>query len=322
MRSNEREQRMKILINLAIMVFISTISTVKAEDFKPNLKDLAYYMEQSAFVWDDNKHILRKFPNAYIDETPKHLVKYFFINRRDRDEQVLAIRGTQNHQNYFSDLNFLLKSSKELGIKVHRGFDQATLEVMNRVLPKIDKNRPLVITGHSLGGATSLLMGMYLSKRGYNLKHIVTYGQPRITNRKGLRKFRHLPFTRVVNKGDRVTMIPPKYITTFKHFGNRVLLTSRNDYEFTKDTKFAPADTQTPLANNEIKMWKAKQKRSYQLSQMSTAILEANPKAKFEDTKEYIDFLNVIFWGKNHMLEYYVDRLNHIVENSNDLEVK
>lgn len=74
--------------------------------------------------------------------------------------------------------------------------------------------KPIIVTGHSLGGALSLLAGLYLHEMGYNVIEWVGFGSP-----KSLVGMRKLPFeaTQYRNGTDPVTFVPPGIVFDYVH---------------------------------------------------------------------------------------------------------
>ncbi len=104
---------------------------------------------------------------------------------------------------------------------------------------------PIHITGHSLGGAIAVIIGMYFTKEGKEIEDITTFGQPKVTNVTGARVFSELPLTRVVNENDIVPLVPPisplqiKDLDIFWHMGTEVILMEDTSYSITSGVKSA-----------------------------------------------------------------------------------
>lgn len=73
-------------------------------------------------------------------------------------------------------------------MKLHPGFAHATAAILGKIKNHIDllqnhnKDKPIFVTGHSLGGAISLLTGYNLFKSGYPVRAVYAHAAPRIGN--------------------------------------------------------------------------------------------------------------------------------------------
>ena len=172
---------------------------------------------------------------------PATQVSYFLTHVNG--VQTVAIRGTANVQNVMVDLDVNLKQDTQLGIQVHQGFSSAALAVYHDLQSSIKKDQPIQTTGHSLGGAVALLLGMYLKQEGYQLASIITFGQPKVTNVGGAQQYSNLPLTRVVTTEDIVPLVPPlspfqlKELDIYWHNGEELILMQGNQYALTSGLK-------------------------------------------------------------------------------------
>ncbi len=88
-------------------------------------------------------------------------------------------------------------------------------EVSRGVAPSVAagrRQRPTVVTGHSLGGAlTTLFVMENSSKHKFDISTLCTFASPRVGNQEFARLFDLLPIDawRIVNTLDRVPMLPP-----------------------------------------------------------------------------------------------------------------
>lgn len=124
------------------------------------------------------------------------------------DILVLAFAGTdlQSANDVFTNLGgFLLREPTgsfaggstrgcSLGILrpirpcVHPGYYARAVAVFNNTTVRGALNsamadgRPIIVTGHSLGGAVAQLFGYYAAREGYAIDGVVTYGAPMIGN--------------------------------------------------------------------------------------------------------------------------------------------
>jgi triacylglycerol lipase len=94
------------------------------------------------------------------------------------------------------------------------------------------------VTGHSYGGAAAVIVLMLLKEDGLRLGQAMTFGQPKVTNRDGVRKYRSLPLLRFINDKDPVPLLPPFELFAvldegpFQHIGPEVVLEEGRNYRF------------------------------------------------------------------------------------------
>lgn len=179
---------------------------------------------------------------AHQAELPGSAVSYYLAHSTV-GVQHLAFRGTSNLENVLVDLDVNLQMNKGLGIQLHQGFSSAAKSVYDDVLPHLDKTKPVQTTGHSLGGAIAVIVGMYLQRDGFQLRNIITFGQPKVTNVHGAGVFETLPLTRVVTPTDIVPLVPPlsplqlQNLDIYWHNGIEVILVAKKQYTLVKGIK-------------------------------------------------------------------------------------
>lgn len=172
---------------------------------------------------------------------PESQVSYFLS--RANGIQTIAIRGTANLENVMLDLDLELKPDTALDIKLHQGFGSAAKAVYTDVKPYLNEKLPIHITGHSLGGAIAVILGLYLQQEDYAVTQIITFGQPKVTNVTGAKKYDLLPLTRVVTLNDIVPLVPPispmqiRDLDIFWHIGEEVILMGDNKFSQTNGVK-------------------------------------------------------------------------------------
>jgi triacylglycerol lipase len=127
---------------------------------------------------------------AYVATNAKHI--------------VVAFRGTESPTTIDGLKDWLLNDAVNLliqptgplasefvgagvGARWHMGFISAISavwdEVQARVNDEVEKDdRPVWVTGHSLGGAMALLGGWLLNRNGISVHQIYTYGAPMVGN--------------------------------------------------------------------------------------------------------------------------------------------
>lgn len=154
----------------------------------------------------------------------------YFIERNDSEQlQTIAVRGTSNFENAWLDLEYT--ETRDLMVKawVHRGFDKSARAVFADALPHLNKTYRTRVTGHSLGAAIGTILMMYLHDEGFQLDRSINFGQPKVTNRAGVKMYNFLPLVRVVHTEDPVPLVPPITLLDsihgiYEHVGAEVIL--------------------------------------------------------------------------------------------------
>jgi len=170
-----------------------------------------------------------------------HQVSYF-LSQAD-GIQTIAVRGTANLTNVMVDLDINLQADDRLNITLHRGFNSAALAVYQDVKPYLNKDLPVHITGHSLGGAIAVVLAMYLQQENTPAEKVITFGQPKVTNMTGAETFSAIPLTRVVTAQDLVPLVPPvsplqiKNLDIYWHIGEEIILLNNQQYSVTSGVK-------------------------------------------------------------------------------------
>ena len=165
------------------------------------------------------------FAQQIIVETDHHYVVIFPW----QGETIICIRGTDELHDWH-DVNLKAWQTSFAGHKAHAGFVQAYIELyvlITRALHQLDPSsrglrRPLVIIGHSMGGAVAQL----LAYTRHNLvSQVVTFGQPRVFSPKLAKAYDRVladKTTRIVNERDIVPCVPGALF--FRHTRERLYL--------------------------------------------------------------------------------------------------
>ena len=125
---------------------------------------------------------------------------------------VLAFRGTEPTEirDLISDGNIATTPCDHEG-KVHTGFSDAYEAVSEQIQTALNRDdlasQPLLITGHSLGGALATLAAKRLTHQA-GIAACYTFGSPRVGNSAWVGQMR-TPVYRIVNAADFVTILPP-----------------------------------------------------------------------------------------------------------------
>ena len=117
-----------------------------------------------------------------------------FEVKQDNGISIIVIRGTANNSNVLSDIDVRLVDDARTGIKLHKGFRDAAVTIMQIIDTETKTGRTVVqgrtlkypleqtvhVTGHSLGGAVAQIIGMWLHKRGKNVQ-VFSFGAPKVS---------------------------------------------------------------------------------------------------------------------------------------------
>jgi len=136
---------------------------------------------------------------------------------------LVAFRGTNARNDWLTNLH-AFKQPVAHG-QLHRGFFTAFGAIRGKIMALLNQAHSpqsnLWITGHSLGGALSIVCAHSFLETSRPFTAVMTYGQPMVTD---LALASYLApqwqgrYWRFVNEADIVTRVPPFY----RHFGRRV----------------------------------------------------------------------------------------------------
>lgn len=155
-----------------------------------------------------------------------------FLELQKDGTQWVSIRGTQNWSNMVDDLKYELEFTPELNIRAHQGFVGLYRMAWDQLKERLDKKKPIRISGHSLGGAVASLLALKLKKDGYHVVEVVTFGAPKFTDFEGCVEFLrlHIPLLRITNKGDPIPAAPPW--PQYAHIGAEVHVHGNDPFLF------------------------------------------------------------------------------------------
>jgi len=149
-----------------------------------------------------------------------------FEVKQESGISIIVIRGTANEGNVLSDIDVRLVDDARTGIKLHKGFRDASLGVMEIIDRDHTVEHTVHVTGHSLGGAISQIIGMWLHKRGKNVQ-VFSYGSPKVSDQ--VLSGGQPTHWRVVRRSDPIPFTPP---WPYRHTG---LFIDRQDLDWGAD---------------------------------------------------------------------------------------
>lgn len=124
---------------------------------------------------------------------------------------VLAFRGSDPRTlpNWITDVVVRLVECNEYDGRVHYGFSSVLRSAWSQIESMLDeaRDKPLFLTGHSLGGALSVLAACRLASLGRRPVATYTFGSPRVGDFQFCAGYA-LPTYRVVNRLDIVPELP------------------------------------------------------------------------------------------------------------------
>ena len=156
---------------------------------------------------------------------------------------ILAVEGTSSMDDWVTNLKFLVRKDD-----THRGFKANAMSTLAKMVisyESLEKERVIVVAGHSLGGATATVLADLLLKSTSEL-HIVTIGSPRPGGR-GLRKrLKDVDHLRFVHGSDIVPKSPP-FLTGYVHTHPSIHLEDVNPEFFDRVADHNAADYYTAV---------------------------------------------------------------------------
>jgi hypothetical protein len=199
------------------------------------------YAQRAAFAYEQDATIQKQSGTdvkvSISGPVSSGMKAYVEVNEAKR-VQWIVVRGTSSLVNIRSDVDYNKVVDSRLGIPLHKGFADAAVQVYQFAKPLLQKEYETRVTGHSYGGAAAVIVFMLLKEDGFKLGQAMTFGQPKVTNRDGVRKYRALPLLRFVNAKDPVPSLPPFELFAvldegpYLHFGSEVVLEEGAKYRY------------------------------------------------------------------------------------------
>jgi hypothetical protein len=144
--------------------------------------------------------------------------RYLLVSDDAEKIQYVAIQGTGTVQDLAVGAALGPTWDEELRMDLHRGFRRLALAVRKDLLPRLKDGYKVGLGGHSAGGAAAEILAMYLKTVDKkSVAEIYTFGQPKLTNDKGLRAPASLAqrTVRVINCEDAIPLLPHPTISSF-----------------------------------------------------------------------------------------------------------
>ena len=217
---------MKKLILLIILLLISfNVGSARAEELDAERELLICALSSMAAYSDETGDLSRRFFEArgwklekFENPSKKINVKIYFMSNEDAAGNIIKIvfvTGTEELKDVLIDTKISSAPfNSDEKILVHKGFrdyaDAALSDGNLEFLVEYINSHPaekIYFTGHSLGGAISILIAARLADAGTNMKNIkvVTFGAPAVGNKSFGDFFQDkINLMRVVMNGDHI----------------------------------------------------------------------------------------------------------------------
>lgn len=219
--------------------------SLRAKNIKPTTPyDFSQIFQMAKYaqsVYADSETIravcLPAFNQVYTKRIETTNNQYFLATSSLTQTHLISIAGTSNIENVLLDADLSHEFVPSLQITLHRGFAKAARLIYEDVRPRLVAGYRIQLTGHSLGGAEAVILGMELKAAGTPAERIITFGQPRVTNQAGVDAFKDLPLTRVINQND---MVPEMPLDPFRHIGPELVLFPGTAYALVERRPLSP----------------------------------------------------------------------------------
>ena len=238
--------RVKSVLGAALVMALATVGAciirggdkVDTNKVQIDFKEVDWFASRAEAAYQNDDAIRQAFPDTiHIGVLPHIDVKYFLESDAQNRRQIISVRGTSNLQNGLLDAEYVQSRENELGIYAHKGFLESTDAVYSDLKKRLNKDYDTYVTGHSLGAAIATLLMMHMQVDGYKLVKSYNFGQPKVTNSQGLKRYENLPVVRVVNAEDPVPLVPPITLISsvhgaYEHLGEEIVLLKKHYFSF------------------------------------------------------------------------------------------
>jgi hypothetical protein len=287
-----------LLIGNTANAFTATQSDQKSINFQ-DIKEYAVFANATYQTVPEIRKLssTKNYTLTHHNNIPEIEIFFYLITNDVDKTQNIAIRGTANIENAIIDVELELTTDKHTGARLHSGFLQAAQGIYKDIKPHLKPGYVINTTGHSLGGATAVILAMYLDIDNFKIGKVMTFGQPKVTNITGANKFKHLNIIRVVTPKDLVPLVPPfdpldlNNLDIYWHLGKEIILLPDDTYamleglnSMIRATKF----TQEPLTEDNL-----------QHHQMTQYIDMINKKIPIARLVTFENSLNIFNWFGN-----------------------
>lgn len=215
-------------MNKSLTYFKSLYKAIK-DDIGNNINAMPlstslFFSKLSYFSENFIDKILLKKCNA------KKLIHYSNSNTRaflvEFDDVILiSFKGVQIQCYHDWKTLFSFAKTRYYHIDAHTGFVHALKNISDMILndlQEVDKNKRIIYTGHSLGGALATLFAFE-----HKPDEITTFGSPKVSSGDNFQKyFKNVQYNRVRTKHDIVAKVPFSWPLKYEHIKDGIVMES------------------------------------------------------------------------------------------------
>ena len=144
-----------------------------------------------------------------ISERALSINYYFFVQKH---QIIVVFEGTNDLSSLSTDLEVGESSFMHLfGTQVHKGYYTEAQMAYARLAPYLSREKQIIVTGHSLGGAVGHLLAALLYKEGYSVR-LFTFGEPPVGNEDFVDAIKGLDHQRYTHIFDVIPLLKKEYI--------------------------------------------------------------------------------------------------------------
>ncbi len=254
-----------IVLTLMFLCFVPALSANESESVNFTEIQKQAIFANAAYQSEDKIRALIESGNYRLTlyhTIPDIQISFFLATNELTRTQIISVRGTSNIENAMVDISLKLMVDESTGVHLHEGFSFAAKQVYKELKPLLKPDYKINLTGHSLGGAVALILGIYLDAYQFNIEQVVTFGQPKVTNISGTNKIQHINVIRIVTPFDLVPLVPPfdpldiSNLDVYWHAGKEIVLLADTQYAILEGADSmlrATRFTQKPLTEDNLK---------------------------------------------------------------------
>ncbi len=157
---------------------------------------------------------------------------WYVLEHRGEKEKVVIVSATFRLNDLMEDSGETLRFDPTLNIHLNDAWRRIAFEIYNLAKVNVLDEDRLVFAGHGVGGAIALICAMYAANDERHIDQVVTFGQPKVTDKPGAAAYNFLPLVRVINQEDIIPLLPrlePAHLSIngqYWHFGKEIVLFS------------------------------------------------------------------------------------------------